>query len=351
MVVSRLFGLFSADTAIDLGTSSTRLCMRGRGIVSEEPTYLAVKKGTTEVFDHGRAIGQAARDMQGRAPRSIEVIKPIRNGAIFDFEMTRILLRHFIRSAGGGRRWNSPRLLISLPTDVSDVSKNALQQVADRAGAGKLYLIDQPRAAGLGSWQPIHTARGHMIVDIGAGTTDISVLALGDVIASRSIPAAGDAMDEAIVSYIRKKYNIWISPQTAEEIKIRLGSAHPCAPALPPCVFSGLDLMANVPREISITQEEVRLAIDPQLTQIVDAIADMIPTLEAELIRDLKETGITLCGGIANLPGLPERLYGWTNTKVFVPSDPRLSVARGLAAALEHFDELRPLLECPEDRI
>lgn len=351
MVVSRLFGLFSTDMAIDLGTSSTRVCLRGKGIVSEEPTFLAVKKGTTEVFDNGRAIGQAARDMQGRAPQSIEVVRPLRNGAIFDFEMTRILLSHFLRAAHGGRRWTSPRLLVSLPTDVSDVSKNALQQVADRAGAGRLFLIDHPRAAGLGSWQPIHAPRGHMIIDIGAGTTDISVLALGDVIVSRSIPTAGDAMDKAIISYVRRKYNTLVSMQTAEEIKIRLGSAHPSAPATGACLFPGLNLANHLPCKISLTQEEVRIALDSQLTQIIDAVADMIPTLGTALVQDLKKTGITLCGGVASMPGLPERIYSWTNSKVFVPKTPRLAVARGLAAALDHFDELHPLLECPEDRI
>ena len=170
--MSFLSGLFSADMAIDLGTSTTRVCVRGKGLVTEEPTVLAVKKGTCEVLNDGRgqAIGQIARDMMGREPGSIEVIRPLRGGAIVDIDMTRALLKYFIQTASGSRRWANPRLVINAPTDISDVDKRALQEVAERAGARKVYLIDQPRAAGMGSFLPIHQARGHMIIDIGAGT-------------------------------------------------------------------------------------------------------------------------------------------------------------------------------------
>ena len=349
MVVSRLFGLFSTDMAIDLGTSTTRLCVRGRGLVSEEPTVLAVKKGTHEVLDDGRAIGRNARKMLGRAPLSIDVIRPLRGGSIDDFDMTRILLAHFIRTARNGS-WIAPRLLVNASTDLSDVAKTALQQAADRAGAGKVYLLDQPRAAGLGAGQPIHEAHGHMIIDIGAGTTDISVLSLGDVVESRSIPVAGDAMDEAITHYVRNRYNILIGPDTAEDVKIRLGSALPGDEG-PPLEITGYGRDVQVPRSVVLGTDEVQRALDRPLSIIIDSIGDLVARLGPELSSDLMESGITLCGGVASLPGLADRIYASTNTKVHVPQEPGLTVARGLELVLKYFDEFRPFLECPEDRI
>ena len=349
MVVSRLLGLFSTDTAIDLGTSTTRVCVRGKGLVSQEPTVLAVKKGTHEVLDGGRAIGRKARRMLGRAPLSVDVIRPIRGGAIIDFDMTRILLRHFLRTASGNRRWFAPRLLVNAPTDLSDVAKAALQQVADRAGAGRVYLFDQPRIAGLGALQPIHEAHGQMIIDIGAGTTDISVLSLGDVVESRSIPVGGDAMDEAIIHHVRKCYSILIGPDTAEEVKIRLGNALP-GDQRPPIEITGHGRDVQVPRSVMLGTEEVQRALDRPLGIITDSIGDMVGRLGPELSSDLMQSGITLCGGAASLPGLADRICAATNTMVYVPEEPGLAVARGLSLVLQHFDDFLPFLESPEDR-
>ena len=351
MVISRIFGLLPADMAIDLGTSTTRVCVRGKGLVTEEPTVLAVKKGTCEVLNEGRgqAIGQIARDMMGREPGSIEVIRPLRGGAIVDIDMTRALLKYFIQAASGSRRWANPRLVINAPTDISDVDKRALQEVAERAGARKVYLIDQPRAAGMGSFLPIHQARGHMIIDIGAGSTDISVLTLGDVVESRSVPVAGNSMDEAIISYIRKQFNILVGKTTAEKAKLHLASSRqPGAAAA--LEVSGQDLLANVPRSVALHPEDIWKAINPQVSQLVDSVADMVARLGPELSSDLIANGITLCGGGAQLSGLADRIEIETNARVYIPDNPACAVARGLSLVLKYFDDFRPILECTEDR-
>lgn len=349
MVISRLFGFLSTDMAIDLGTATTRVCVRGKGLITEEPTVLAVRKGTCEVLGEGRAIGHSARQMIGREPGSIEVIRPLRRGSIVDLDMTRVLLRHFIRSASGNRRWVNPRLVINAPTDISDVDKRALQEAADRAGARKVYLIDQPRAAGMGSFLPIHQARGHMIIDIGAGTTDISVLTLGDVVVSRSVPVAGNSMDDAIIYYVRKQFNILIGTVTAEKVKIHLSSASHLEDVLP-LEISGRDLMANVPRSVIIKAQDAWEALKPQITQIVDSVADIVARLGPELSSDLITNGITLCGGGAQLHGLADRIESETNAGVYTPENPAGAVARGLSLVLKYFDDFRPILECAEDR-
>ncbi len=351
MVISRIFGLMPADMAIDLGTATTRVCVRGKGLITEEPTVLAVKKGTCEVLNEGRgqAIGQIARDMMGREPGSIEVIRPLRRGAIVDIDMTRALLKYFIQTASGARRWANPRLVINAPTDISDVDKRALQEVAERAGARKVYLMDQPRAAGLGSFLPIHQARGHMILDIGAGSTDISVLTLGDVVVSRRVPIAGNSLDNAIISYVRKQFNILIGKTTAEQAKLHLATAgqHGNAPALE---ISGQDLLANVPRSVVLKPDDIWKAINPQISQLVDSVADMVARLGPELSADLIANGITLCGGGAQLNGLADRIEIETNARVYIPEDPAGAVARGLSLVLKYFDDFRPVLECTEDR-
>lgn len=351
MVISRIFGFLSTDMAIDLGTATTRVCVRGKGLTAEEPTVLAVRKGTCEVLDEGRglAIGRIARDMIGREPGSIEVVRPLRSGSIADIDMTRVLLKYFIRSASGGRRLANPRLVINAPTDISDVDKRALHEVAERAGARKVYLIDQPRAAGMGSSLPIHQARGHMIIDIGAGTTNISVLTLGDVVESRSIPVAGDSMDDAIVYYVRKQFNILIGKVTAEKAKIHLASAARLENS-PPLEISGQDLIANVPRSVVIKPGDIWEALKPQVSQLVDSIADMVARLGPELSSDLIENGITLCGGGAQLQGLADRIEIETNARVYIPENPALAVARGLSLVLKYFDDFQPILECAEDR-
>ena len=351
MVISRIFGLMPADMAIDLGTATTRVCVRGKGLITEEPTVLAVKKGTCEVLNEGRgqAIGQIARDMMGREPGSIEVIRPLRRGAIVDIDMTRALLKYFIQTASGARRWANPRLVINAPTDISDVDKRALQEVAERAGARKVYLMDQPRAAGLGSFLPIHQARGHMILDIGAGSTDISVLTLGDVVVSRRVPIAGNSLDNAIISYVRKQFNILIGKTTAEQAKLHLATAgqHGNGPALE---ISGQDLLANVPRSVVLKPDDIWKAINPQISQLVDSVADMVARLGPELSADLIANGITLCGGGAQLNGLADRIEIETNARVYIPEDPAGAVARGLSLVLKYFDDFRPVLECTEDR-
>ena len=254
-----------------------------------------------------------------------------------------------MRSASGSRRWANPRLVINAPTDISDVDKRALQEVAERAGARKVFLVDQPRAAGLGSFLPIHEARGHMILDIGAGSTDISVLTLGDVVVSRRVPVAGNSLDEAIISYVRKQFNILIGKTTAEQAKLHLTGTgrHEAAPALE---ISGQDLMANVPRSVVLQPADIWKAINPQVSQLVDSVADMVARLGPELSADLIANGITLCGGGAQLSGLADRIEIETNARVYIPENPAGAVARGLSLVLKYFNDFKPILECTEDR-
>ena len=348
MVVSRLFGLFSSDMGFDLGTENTRVCVRGRGVVHRGPTVVAVKKGTHQVLDGGMAVGQSAKDMLGRAPLSIEVVRPLRDGVIADFDMTEALLNSLIRRAHNRRRWVRPRLLINTPTGITVVEKRAIFNAAERAGARQVYLVEQPRAAGVGAGLPIHEARGQMIVDIGAGTTDISVLALADVVESRSLRVGGDTMNDAISTYLRKSFNILIGQSTAEEIKVTLGSAYPAVEEAEMQV-RGRELLAGVPRKVAINSIEVREALREPIDEVVDGVRATLERLGPELAGDLLDTGMTLCGGGALLPGLAELLAQETGLPVCVDGDPTNTVVRGLGVFLEHFEEFEPILESAED--
>lgn len=348
MVVSRLFGLFSFDMGIDLGTENTRVCVRGRGIVHRGPTVVAVKKGTHQVLDGGMAVGHSAKAMLGRAPLSIEVVRPLRDGVIADFDMTEALLHSLIQRAHNRRRWVRPRLLINTPTGITVVEKRAIFNAAERAGARQVYLVEQPRAAGVGAGLPIHEARGQMIVDVGAGTTDISVLTLADVVESRSLKVGGDAMNDVISTYLRKSFNILIGESTAEKVKLTLGSAWPAVEETTMEV-RGRELLAGGPRAVAISSTEVRGALREPIEEIVDGVCVVRDRLGPELAGDLLETGLTLCGGGALLPGLAELLELESGLPVRVADDPTNTVARGLGVFLEHFEEFEPILESAED--
>ena len=348
MVVSKLFGIFSMDLALDLGTANTRVCLPGKGVVHREPSVVAVKKGTSEVLDRGGAVGNTAREMLGRTPLSIDVIRPLRDGVIADFDMTEALIGHLIRHVHQRRRWLSPRLLINVPTGITAVEKRAVFNAAERAGARKVYLVEQPRAAGLGAELPIHEPRGHLIVDIGAGTTDISILSLGDVVISKCLRVAGDTLDEAIVQYLRKNFNLLIGPNTAGEIKLAIGSAYPSAHDE---VFEvrGRELLAGVPRAVTLSSFEVYEALREPIDQIIDGIRSTLEQIGPELSGDLLETGLTLCGGGGLLRGLDHLIAEETGLTVHPVPEPMSTVARGLSVFLEYIDEFQEILESAED--
>lgn len=352
-MLSRLFGLFSADMGVDLGTSRTRVCLRGQGIVVDEPTVVAVKKGTGEVLLGGDAVGSIAKEMCGRTPQSIDVVRPLRGGVVADFDMTEALLAYFIRKGHRRRRWIHPRLVMNVPSGVTAVEKRAVFNAAERAGARSVFLVEAPRAAGLGAGLPIHEAKASMIVDMGGGTTDVSILSLGDVVIADSVRVAGDAMNEAVVDYLRHSYNILVGGNTAEALKIRIGTALPAAEAEldgdDRVVVAGRDLMAGVPRSVTVTAGEVREALAGPIGEILDLLRKVLERTGPELAGDLLERGLTLCGGSVQLRGLDALIEEVSGLSVRVADEPHQTVARGISIFLDHLDEFRSILETGDD--
>lgn len=350
MYFSKLFRRFSPDLGIDLGTANTLVCVHGRGIVLNEPSVVAVKKGTQQVLLGGEAVGHTAKEMLGRTPLSIEAVRPLRDGVIADFDMTEAMLSHFLRRVHEGRRWFSPRAVLSVPIGITTVQKRALFDAAARAGASEVYLLEEPRAAGLGAGIPIHEARAHMIVDIGGGTTDIAILSLADVVVTENLTVAGDAMDDAIVQHLRRNFNILIGPNTAEHLKLRLGSACAHREEREQSV-SGRDLLAGRPRAVTVTSGDVREALSGPVRKIIDAVESAIQKTGPELSGDLVESGIVLCGGGALLPNLDLVLQEETGLPVRVAADPLTTVAQGTSVFLECLDEFKDILESPADEL
>jgi len=348
MFFSKLSRTLGADLGIDLGTSNTHVCVRGRGIVLSEPSVVAVKKGTGEILCDGAAVGRVAKEMLGRTPLSVEAVRPLREGVVRDFEMTEALLAYFIRRAEERHRWLRPRLLVTVPCGINAIEKRAIFNSAERAGARKVYLLEEPRAAGVGAGVPIHEPSARMIVDVGGGTTDISIISLADVVVSRSLKVAGDAMDDAIVQFIRRNYNNLIGPNMAEEIKIKLGSTYRAGTETAMTV-NGRDLIAGLPRAVTVTSEDVRTALAEPVLQIIDAIRDILERTGPELSGDLVENGMTLCGGGILLSGLAEAIEEETGLRVQVAPEPLTTVARGMAVFLDHLDEFEGILESGDD--
>jgi len=348
MVVSKLMGVFSTDMGIDLGTANTLVCIQGRGIVLSEPSVVAVKKGTSRVLLDGNAVGQAAKDMLGRTPGSIEAIRPLKDGVIADFDITEAMLVFFIRKIHNRKRWFSPRVVIAIPSGITEVEKRAVFNSAERAGAREVYLIEEPRAAGLGCGLPIHEPCGNMIVDVGGGTTEIAVISLADVVVSTSLRVAGDDMDESIIQHMKKNYNILIGENTAERIKIQIGSAYPLEEEYTMEV-KGRDLIAGLPRAVTVSSEEIREALKEPVIQIIDAIRATLERTGPELSADLVERGMTLCGGSVLLRGLDKLIHEECGLPVHFADDPLTAVARGTGIFLERLDEFKSILESAED--
>ena len=350
MVISRVVGLFSTDLGVDLGTANSLVCVQGQGLVFSEPSVVAVKRGTHQILLNGAAVGQVAKEMLGRTPASIEAIRPIKNSVIADFDMTEALISYFLRKVHRRARWFSPRIVFSIPSEITAVEKRAIFNSAERAGAREVYLIETPRAAGLGAGLPIHEACGNMIVDVGAGTTEIAVLSLADVVVSTSMNVAGEAMDNAIVQHMKRNYNILIGNNTAEAIKIDLGSALPLAEEHTVEV-NGRDAIAGLPRAVTINSEEIREALREPVQQIVESIVTTLERTGPELSSDLMRNGMTLCGGGTLLRGFDKVLRDETGLPVRFAENPLSTVAIGTGIIVDHLDSFKDILESAEDEL
>ena len=347
---SKIVGLFSTDMGIDLGTANTLVCVQGRGIVLSEPSVVAVKKGTNKVLLNGNAVGQAAKEMLGRTPASIEAIRPLKDGVIADFDITEAMISYFISKIHNRSRWFSPRVVIAIPSGITEVEKRAVLNSAERAGAREVYLIEEPRAAGLGAGLPIHEPGGNMIVDVGGGTTEIAVLSLADVVVSHSLRVAGDTMDGSIIHHMKKNYNILIGENTAERIKIQVGSVYPMEEEYTIEVM-GRDLIAGLPRAVSVSSEEIREALRGPASQIIEGIRVTLERTGPELSGDLVERGMTLCGGGVLVRGFDKLIREETGLPVHFADDPLTAVARGTGIFLERLDEFKGILESATDEL
>lgn len=333
-----ILGAFSTDMGIDLGTATTLVSLRGQGIVLCEPSVVAVRKDTNEVLLGGNAVGDVAKKMIGKTPGSIQAIRPLKDGVIADFDITEAMLGYFIRKVQKHGGFGHPRVVIAVPSGITTVEKRAVLSSARRAGARKVFTVREPMAAAIGAGLPIDEPQASMIVDIGGGTTEVAVISLADIACSESLRVAGDDMDEAVINHMKKTYSLLIGEQTAERIKIEIGSAYPLEQELTMEV-SGRDLIAGLPRKAVITSEEIREALSEPVQSIVDTIKRTLERTEPELSADLVHNGITMAGGGSLLRGIDTVLAQATGLKVAVTDDPLTCVARGTAVYLEHLDQ------------
>ena len=334
-----ILGVFSNDLAIDLGTANTCVYLKGKGLVLREPSVVAVKKdnrGNKVVL----AVGHDAKRMLGRVPGNIEAIRPMKDGVIADFEVTEAMLRHFIAKALNTRRIVRPRIMICVPTGITQVEKRAVRESAESAGAREVYLIEEPMAAAIGADLPVNEAAGSLVVDIGGGTTEVGLISLGGLVYSRSVRVGGDKMDEAIMTHVKRKYNMLIGETSAENIKIKIASAYPLEPEEEMQV-KGRDLVTGIPQNITITSTEVRKAISEQVESIVQAVRFALEQTPPELAADIVDRGIVLTGGGALLKGLDQLLREETSLPITVVEDPLSTVVLGTGKALDNINILK----------
>ncbi len=334
-------GLFSLDIGIDLGTANTLVMIRNRGVVIDEPSVVAIDKKSKRVL----AIGSEAKEMVGRTPSNIVAIRPLRDGVISDFDVTEKMLHYFIHKVHERMllRIPRPRVVVGIPSGVTEVEKRAVYDATLSAGAREAYLIEEPMAAAIGANLPVSEAQGSMIVDIGGGTTEVAVTSLGGIVVARSIRVAGDEMNEDIINYARQKYNLLIGEQTAENVKIQAGSAYPLETEMM-VVLRGRNLITGLPEAVDVSSVELREALRNSIGIIVDTVRQAIDETPPELVADLMEHGIALAGGGALLKGLAQRLSEETKMRVYVAEDPMSCVARGAGKVLENFEVLSKTL-------
>ncbi len=337
MFFNAVAGLFSNDMAVDLGTANTLVYVKGEGIVLNEPSIVAIHQADNTVL----AVGKEAKAMLGRTPGNIVAIRPLKDGVIADFDVTEKMLGYFIRRVHKRRALVRPRIVIGVPSGITQVEKRAVRDSAMQAGAREVYLIEEPMAAAIGAGMPITEPGGNMIVDIGGGTTEVAVISLSGIVYSRSVRIAGDEMDEAIIQYIRKNYNLLIGERRAEEIKIRLGSAYPIDGERRTVEVKGRDLIDGIPKTIVIGDDEIREALRETIMTIVDAVRTALERTPPELAADIVDKGIVVTGGGALLKGLDLLLRQETNLPITIADDPLSCVALGTGKVLDELDLLK----------
>jgi rod shape-determining protein MreB len=337
VLLDTILGWFSMDMGIDLGTCTTLVCVRGKGIVLNEPSVVAVRKGTNIVLNNGKAVGLVAREMLGKTPGSISAIRPLKDGVISDFEITEAMLSYFIRKVHDRGGLVRPRVVIAVPSGITAVERRAVIDSAERAGARKVYLVDEPMAAGIGANLPITEPTASMIVDIGGGTTEVAIMSLADVACCESIRIGGDDMDEAIINHLKKTYNLLIGEARAEKVKMQIGSAAPMEEEMTMEV-AGRDTISGLPRKIVITSEEIREALKEPVSGVIDAVTGTLEKAEPELAADLIDNGIHICGGGSLLRGFDTVLTNATGLRTERVEDPLSSVARGTSVYLENLE-------------
>lgn len=330
---------FGKDMAVDLGTATTLVHVKGRGIVLYEPSVVAIEKDTGKIL----AVGEEAKKMLGRTPGNIVAIRPLKDGVIADFDVTEAMLRHFIQKVHRRSFLVKPRVVVCVPSGVTAVERRAVYEATISAGAREAYLIEEPMAAAIGAGLPVHEATGNMVVDVGGGTTEVAVISLGGIVVAKSLRIGGDEFDEAIINYVKKEYNVMIGERTAEEIKIQIGSAYPLAQEIDVEV-RGRDLLTGLPKNIIVSSEEIRSAIEEPVSAIVATIKETLEETPPELASDLMDRGMFLAGGGAQLKGLDERLREETGMPVHLTEDPTTCVVRGSGKALEDLATLRKVL-------
>lgn len=343
MVFNALFGLFSNDLAIDLGTANTLIYVKGQGVVCNEPSVVAVKVGEGGSKRKVVAVGAEAKNMLGRTPESIEAIRPMKDGVIADFEIAEEMLRYLIKKSHNRNTLVRPRIIICVPHGITEVEKRAVQESAQSAGAREVYLIEEPMAAAIGAGLPITEACGSMILDIGGGTTEIAVISLKGIVYSRSVRIGGDKMDDAIQNYVRRRYNMLIGERTAEQIKVAVGSALPTGQELA-LEIKGRDLVQGVPKSAVITEEEVREALAEPINQILDIVQIALEKTPPELASDISERGMMLAGGGSLLRNLDTFLSKHTGLPVVVAADPLATVVAGSGEVLDHMELLKDVM-------
>ena len=334
-----MFGLFTKDIGIDLGTANTLVFRKGKGIIMREPSVVAVDTRTDTV----RYVGQAAREVIGRTPGSIVAVRPLKDGVIADFDITASMLQIFIKRVFNNSIFARPRVIICIPSGVTEVERRAVREAAFKAGAKHVWIIEEPMAAAIGAGLPVAEASGSMVVDIGGGTSEVAVISLGGIVAARSVRIGGDALDSAIIQYVKRKYNLLIGERTAEDIKMQIGSAFPFEGEASMNI-KGRDLGDGLPKNIMITSEEIREALADPLALVMEAIRITLERTPPELSADIIDHGITLTGGGALLRGLDKLIEKETGMPVYIGEDPLDCVAKGTGKVLESIEQLHELL-------
>jgi rod shape-determining protein MreB len=327
------------DMAVDLGTANTLVYVRGRGIVLNEPSVVAINQNTGGIL----AVGLEAKKMIGRTPGNIVAIRPLKDGVIADFDTTERMLRYFIQKVHKRRHLAKPRIVVCVPSGITGVEQRAVKDAGYAAGARKVYIIEEPMAAAIGAGLPVHEPTGNMVVDIGGGTTEVAVISLGGIVTAQSIRTGGDELDTSIIAYVKKEYSLMLGERTAEEIKMAIGSAFPM-PDEPHAEIRGRDLVSGLPKTIVVSSEEIRKALEEPVNAIVDAVKTTLDKTPPELSGDLMDRGIVLTGGGALLKGLDERLRHETQMPIHIADNPLDSVALGSGKCVEEFEALQQVL-------